>query len=197
MASQQQMTLQDLLDQMATLSATVADLRDEVADLRAERNRNVRGGMYDKKTWEPDKLLKITDFRDWSEDFYEYIDQCDEQLSDMLNVARDSQSPITSLGRDHETIAKAKVLYRTLKRYIVNPDAKSIVVHIQDKNPYEAWRLLFVNMTRGTIIRPRRLLRKSTTSASGTARSSRTCRRLSRGGRTCSASTLHARAKKL
>ena len=31
-----------------------------------------------------------------------------------------------------------------MKRYITNADARGFVVHVQDKNPYETWRLLFM-----------------------------------------------------
>ena len=140
-------SVQDLLDQIEALRQTLASLTDQVTNLRAERGAGgsgARGGMYDKKTWEPDKLQKTVDFREWSDDFWEYIDQCDEQLSDMLNTSRDTQETIRHTGNDDETRAKAKVLYRVMKRYITNADARSLVVHVQDKNPYEAWRLLFM-----------------------------------------------------
>ena len=141
----QPMTLDQLLTQIAVLSDSIAKLQHEVDDLRSGKDRSgVRGGMFDKKTWEPEKLNKVVDFREWSEEFFEYVEQCDEQLADMLNIARDSKEPITQQGRDEAVIAKSKVLYRTMKRYVICPDARSIVVHIKDKNPYEAWRLLFV-----------------------------------------------------
>ena len=140
-------SVQDLLDQIDALRQSLALVTDQVTTMRAERavgGSNVRGGMFDKKTWEPDKLQKTVDFREWSEDFWEYIDQCDEQLSDMLNTSRDTADPIRATGNDEPTRAKAKVLYRTLKRYVTNADARSLIVNVQDKNPYEAWRLLFL-----------------------------------------------------
>ena len=141
----QPMTLDQLLTQIAVLSDSIAKLQHETDDLRSGKDRSgVRGGMFDKKTWEPEKLNKVVDFREWPEEFFEYVEQCDEQLADMLNIARDSKEPITQQGRVEAVIAKSKVLYRTMKRYVIFPDARSIVVHIKDKNPYEAWRLLFV-----------------------------------------------------
>ena len=81
----QEWSLQDVLNQMVALNATVVTLQHEIAQLKEERSRMdtsgservSKGGMYDKRNWEPDKLSKIIDFREWSEDFWEYIDQCD------------------------------------------------------------------------------------------------------------------------
>ena len=64
------MTLEQLLTQIAVLSDSIAKLQHEVDALRSGKDRSgVRGGMFDKKTWEPEQFNKVVDFREWSEEF--------------------------------------------------------------------------------------------------------------------------------
>ena len=65
-----------------------------------------------------------------------------EHLAELLTLARDSDNPVLGMGNDEETRTRAKALYKSLKRNVVLSDAKSIVVNVLNKNPFEAWRQL-------------------------------------------------------
>ena len=47
------------------------------------------------------------------------------------------------MGNDEPTITHCKVLYRVLKKLVVQPEAKAIVTNVEGDNPYEGWRQLY------------------------------------------------------
>ena len=104
----------------------------------------LRGGIFDKSLSMPEKLSRVVDFKEWSEDYHEYIDSQDEHLAELLTSARDSTTQITHMGATPLIREQAKAMYRSLKRSITQQDARSIVVTVEHKNPFEAWRLLFL-----------------------------------------------------
>ena len=99
-----------------------------------------KGGIFDKQSMLPDKLMRQADFREWSEEYLEYIEMQNEHLAELLTLARDSDVPVLGMGNDEDTRLRAKALYKSLKRNIVLSDARSIVVNALNKNPFEAWR---------------------------------------------------------
>ena len=104
---------------------------------------NDRGGLFDKKLYEPQPLEDIRDFKEWSEDFLDWVEMCDREVPQLMRAATREKEQITALGSSQVTIDKAKPLFRMLKRYIKLKQARQTVALAPGKNPYEAWRLLF------------------------------------------------------
>ena len=102
-----------------------------------------KGGLLDKSNMLPEKLARASDFREWTEEYQEYIEFQSVKLSALLTMARDSQVAITGMGDDAETQHKARALYKSLRYNIVLPEARQIVANTPEKNPFEAWRQLF------------------------------------------------------
>ena len=98
---------------------------------------------YDKKLNLPMTLRDSKDFREWADDFFDWVEDCDEELSLLLSAATREKAVITEKGGSADVIAKAKHLYRWLKKSIDLKGAKQIVLFSPDKNPYEAWRQLY------------------------------------------------------
>ena len=46
------------------------------------------------------------------------------------------------VGDNEKAVDRAQKLYRIIRKMATHPEAKSIVTHVQHKNPREAWRLL-------------------------------------------------------
>ena len=133
-----------LTDMVATQTARIQALEASSGGQQGHGGNNVKGSIFDNRTSEPEKLQRIVDFKEFVEDYREYIEIQDSNLADLLDLARDSKIPILHAGIDPETQRKAKALYRSLKRCITHPEAKSIVQNVNDKNPFEAWRQLFM-----------------------------------------------------
>ena len=143
----------DLGRQLATQTAALTAALARVDELEREGSRRgpsrearspleEKGGLYDKTTTLPEKLTRVADFKDWSEDYREYIEGQDEELAELLDGARDSKVAITHMGATEAVRKQAKAVYRSLKRAMVHLDARALVVTVPDKNPFEAWRLL-------------------------------------------------------
>ena len=148
-------SLQELTQQIVNLSDSLntAMQRIQVLEQRGSGTYSTgqgnfdetraKGGIFDKQNMLPEKLVRQLDFREWSEEYLEYIEFQSEHLAELLTVARDSDRVITGTGEDEDTKLKAKALYKSLKRNVVLPEAKAIVANVPDKNPFEAWRQLF------------------------------------------------------
>ena len=102
-----------------------------------------RGGLYDKKLNLPMTLRDGRDFREWADDFFDWVEDCDSELSHLLKAAAREKAVIIQKGQSQSVIAKAKHLYRWMKKSIDLKGAKQIVLFSPDKNPYEAWRQLY------------------------------------------------------
>ena len=88
-------------------------------------------------------LEDARDFKEWSDDFYDWVEMCDADIPHLLLAATREKEQITALGGSAEIIAKAKPLFRMMKRFIKLKTARQTVSLAPGKNPYEAWRLLF------------------------------------------------------
>ena len=75
-----------------------------------------KGGFYHMTQIMPDKLSRVADFKEWSEDYREYVAAQSEALAEMLDTARDSKERITRMGDDGDTVEFAKALYKSLKK---------------------------------------------------------------------------------
>ena len=147
-------TNQQLTDQVNALMSQITELTTRLAQFEGTNAfgpasahgvlPNYQANMlFDKKMFAPEKFEKLANFREWTDDFMDYVDMCDEQIGDLLKTARDTDRVITQMGQDDATVKKSKALYRILRRCVEQPEAKAIVVNVEEKNIYEAWRQLF------------------------------------------------------
>ena len=128
-----------LEQQVAQLTATVNSLQNTGP---ARSSEDTRGGLYDKKLYEPDRLENVKDFKEWSEDFLDFIQMCDREVAALLVAATREKEPISALGGTQSLIDKARPVFRMLKRSIKHQAARQTIVLAPGKNPYEGWRLL-------------------------------------------------------
>ena len=54
-----------------------------------------KGLLFDRKLFEPEKFERLGTWKEWSEDFIDWIEQSEPKLAEMLNFARDSKDEIT------------------------------------------------------------------------------------------------------
>ena len=144
-------TLEELAAQVVHLTWEIRTLQRQLADQSAAQpaprddameSKN-KGFLFEKKLFEPEKLERATSFKDWSEDLIDWVEQSDGHIAGLLRIARDSKGAITEMGGDEATITRSKILYRALKKLVVQPEAKAIATQVEGKNPYEAWRQLY------------------------------------------------------
>ena len=118
----------------------------EEGDEDADGDDDMRGKPKDlmsRKFFEPAPFNKSSgSFRDWAEEFVDFIAMRDENLAAALDNARDSKSPVLRLGDNDKEIAQAKRMYRIVKKLMEHPDAIPIIKHVPGKNVWEAWRTL-------------------------------------------------------
>ena len=63
-------------------------------------------------------------------------------LSDLLEKSEKAKEVIVCVGESERERGRAQKLYRIIRKLAIHPEAKGIVTHVQNKNPWEAWRLL-------------------------------------------------------
>ena len=66
----------------------------------------------------------------------------DEELASALQVAKDTLTPIQSLGVSPPQVKNAKRLYRMLRKLIEYMEARLLDVHAISRNAWEAWRAM-------------------------------------------------------
>ena len=174
-AADLQQQLAGLMAQIAVLSQENAALNKSMLDMAArlvvaEQNTGtggsgahtseaMKGGLYDKRLYEPEKLVRHIDFKEWAEDFFEFVEMCDSEVAGLLAMAKVEKEVCTATGSTLVLRQKSKALHRMLKRSITLLDARRVVVLAPGKNPYEAWRLLHMKFdplndsTAGAVVR--------------------------------------------
>ena len=100
-----------LSDQLQTAMARITVLEAPEVGLDLGDGTTQKGGIFDKTNMIPDKLSRQVDFKDWAEEYLEYIEAQDEKLAGIMTTARDSQQVINGRGEDERTIKQAKALY--------------------------------------------------------------------------------------
>ena len=101
-----------------------------------------KGSIVDRKFFEPKPFNKGDIFREWSDDFLDLVDSRKPDWADLLRTARDTVTPIIDLGHTPEIVENGKSLYRVLKRLILHPEARPLIVHVADRNVWEGFRQL-------------------------------------------------------
>ena len=95
-------------------------------------------GLVDKKFFLPEIFATQKQiFREWAEEFVDFIRSRDSRMADLLNESAHYKDIITNFGEDE---AKSKVMYRVLKKLVTHADAKYLIQHVTGGNVYEAWR---------------------------------------------------------
>ena len=85
-------------------------------DIAADRSIDERPGR-DRKKWDddtknlverkffsPDELTTKSVFKEWGEDFLDFVESRDTELADNLRKARDQSTPILSLGDNPDMV---------------------------------------------------------------------------------------------
>ena len=152
--AQMQDRLQNLQQQLGASQSANGQLQKQLREMTnrmqstgaSSEPRDARGGLFDKKLYEPGILEDARDFKEWSDDFYDWVEMCDDEIPSLLIAATREKDQITALGSSEGTISKAKPLFRMMKRFIKLKPARQTVALAPGKNPYEAWRLLFAKL---------------------------------------------------
>ena len=151
-------TMQQLADQIMALHGTVQSMEQLLGDARTriaqlEQGHGDGGGgdrqrhedkLLDVKKLFPDKLLKPEDWKEWSEEFMDYIEEKDEATYESLQEAASARSEI-ALPDDEEDVKKVRAVFKLLKRLLKENESKTIQRNIQSYNALELWRLLHQN----------------------------------------------------
>ena len=159
---------QELTRQCLTLNQEVNALRDLVHKANAEiiklRNESPEPGegskttyFLDRKRRVPDDWRKGTPWREFSENFVEWVSGIDAAAGDKLEAALDTKDVISGVGMSTSEQHAAREVFIAMKTMLKdNVEAKGILRKVQ-KNPYEAWRLLNESSTHSPqVTRPRR-----------------------------------------
>ena len=142
--SAQIVTLNDAIGQMqrtiVQLEARISQNEDDAMRGGPRRARDGQGEDGDDRNLMSDKFFEPSPFtkssglwRDWAEDFVDFIAMRDDELSEALNVSKVSRFLIVSLGDNHRQVYKAKKLYRVVRKLIEHPDARILEVHAVKK----------------------------------------------------------------
>ena len=100
--------------------------------------------LVDRKFFTPEALSTKDIFREWAEDFTDYIASRDKELGTLLSAAKyldvaTHASHASAFGAIDEE--KKANLYRVMKKLLhPHPEARVLVQYVPDKNPFEAWR---------------------------------------------------------
>ena len=98
--------------------------------------------LVDRRYYEPPKLEVTLRFKEWSDGFVDYIEYRNPALGAKLRVAMKIKTNITEMGGDDISLKQAGQLYRVMKKVTIHADARPLVVHVEGRNPWEAWRQL-------------------------------------------------------
>ena len=147
----------------ATLEQTAAAVHELITKLDALTNRMVlmeakaaqgadspdhKGGgkndLVDRKFFTPESLSPKDIFREWADDFTDYVVSRDKELGTLLSAAKyldvathaSHASAFGAIGDEQKSN-----LYRVMKKLTAtHPEARVLVQYVADKNPFEAWK---------------------------------------------------------
>ena len=96
----------------------------------------------DRKKLYPEAYKKDDSWKEWAEEFVDYIEACNEGLAVELRRAAYYPSEIEGIVGSDEEKKLARQAYSALRRLMKDTEAKMIVKTTPDRNVYEAWRRL-------------------------------------------------------
>ena len=148
-ASLREITVQivGLLEANEDLLQKVRDLEQQVAEGAGGRAGGAfagqRHGLVDQKKLFPDALTRDEDFREWRDDFVEWVEFLEPAVAKRLEEVAilDEEQDLDP----HETEAQAHVrrsLYAAMRKLIKTVEGKLIAKSVKEHNPFEAFRLL-------------------------------------------------------
>ena len=150
---------------------------------------DTKGGLYDKRLYEPEKLDKAANFKEWAEDFFEFVEMCDTEVSSLLRVAVGEKDVISESGGSLVLRTKSKALHRMLKRSVSLLEARRIIVLSPGKIHMSLGDSSTPGSTPRTTTLPGRSCASASTGSRGNALSSRTCPSRSKRGRSSRTTT--------
>ena len=92
----------------------------------------------------PDKFVKPEEWKEWSEEFMDYIEEKDKVTYESLQEAASARSEI-ALPDEDEDVDKVRAVFKLLKRLLKENESKTIQRNVQHYNALELWRLLNQN----------------------------------------------------
>ena len=127
--------VQNLEGQLGAAQRTNQQLEQQVRDMTSRlltpaassAPLESRGGLFDKKLFEPSVLEDARDFKEWSEDFQDWVEMCDSDIPPLLTAATREKEQITALGGTAAIVSKARPLFRMMKRFITLKTARQTV----------------------------------------------------------------------
>ena len=129
-----QQHLRNVSDRLAVAEQVSSAQAVHAADTAVTRG-DMKGGLYDKRLYEPEKLDKAANFKEWAEDFFEFVEMCDPEVSNLLRLAVGEKDVISESGGNLVLRTKSKALHRMLKRSVSLLEARRIIVLSPGKNP--------------------------------------------------------------
>ena len=135
----------ELIASVDALTDRIVLLETRAASGSTQESRDFRDagvGLVDKRLFTPELLFPKDIFREWSEDFIDYIRSRDAELGMLLEQARytdvaakDSTSgALAALDQD-----KSRNLYRAMKKFLKeHPEARPLIQYVPNRNPFEA-----------------------------------------------------------
>ena len=108
-----------------------------------EKDKDYRDDdLVDRKFFVARPFAKGDIFREWSDDFLDFVDSRKPIWGDLLRQARDQAAPIYSKGDTPDVVGAGQKIYRVLKQIILHPEARPLIIHVADKNVWEGFRQL-------------------------------------------------------
>ena len=112
--------------------------------------RGDKRDLVDKRFFTPDPLSNKDIFRKWSDDFTDYIRSRDVEMGTLLESCKYSDVAVTSSSSSAFAAIdsdKVRNLYRVMKKLLKeHGDARPLVKHVMDRNPFEAWRQIHAKL---------------------------------------------------
>ena len=143
-------TIQNVQNRVAVIEAAVAAQGAAAPAAQAAPFKDAGVGLVDKKFFEPEPLVGKDVFREWAEEFTEYIKSRDKTLATLLDKSRHLTMAVSTTSLPELASADPDMvsgLYRVLKKLLKpHKDAGPIVSNVPKRCPFEAWRLIHTRM---------------------------------------------------
>ena len=140
-----------LTAQMVKMSEQIAALQSDLQFFRARVHDSGKGGgkgefiepLLDLKKMFPQTFVKEEQWRDFSEEFLDYIGEKDKS-GVIVDALKESATAVgeVRLPDDEDDAARMRTLFILMKRIVKEPDARMIPRNTADYNSMELWRQL-------------------------------------------------------
>ena len=135
---------------IAAQSAKVQQLEAQVASapgasgFAPREPRKPYKTTIDLKVFLPDPFLAKGEgrWREWAEEFEDYIESIEPNLARLMRVAPDEEEPIPGSNLDIFERATLTDVWTLLSKMLKHPEARARQKSIKDRNVLEVWRIL-------------------------------------------------------